>query len=64
MYQRPWNNQEELWEVLWQNFPSNTFPQKPISYKAVEGIDNIPSQSQGNGHFYEKKNIKSIYFSK
>ncbi|XP_011140241.1 eukaryotic translation initiation factor 2A [Harpegnathos saltator] len=45
VYQRPWNNQEELWEVLWQNFPLNTFPQKPISYKAVDGIVSSSSQS-------------------
>ncbi|XP_070159930.1 LOW QUALITY PROTEIN: eukaryotic translation initiation factor 2A [Polyergus mexicanus] len=38
VYQRPWNNQEELWEVVWQNFPLNTFSLKPINYKAVEGI--------------------------
>lgn len=48
VYQRPWNNQEELWEVIWQNFPSNCFSQKPISYKAVDGIINNPIQSQGN----------------
>ncbi|XP_029168242.1 eukaryotic translation initiation factor 2A [Nylanderia fulva] len=46
VYQRPWNNQEELWEVTWQNFPSSTFQQRPISYKAVEGIVSSPSQSQ------------------
>lgn len=52
VYQRPWNNQEELWEVTWQNFPSNTFQQKPISYKAVEGIVSNPSQSQAPKEAY------------
>lgn len=47
VYQRPWNKQDELWEVLWQSFPSRTFSEKPISYKAVEGISNT-SQSEGN----------------
>lgn len=45
LYERPWNEQEELWEVLWQTFPPDTFPEKSISYKAVEGI--APSQPQG-----------------
>lgn len=46
LYERPWNEQEELWEVLWQTFPPDSFPEKSISYKAVEGI--APSQPQGN----------------
>lgn len=45
LYERPWNKQEELWEVIWQKFPPNTFKEKPISYKAVEGI--APSQPVG-----------------
>ncbi|GAB1868971.1 Eukaryotic translation initiation factor 2A [Camponotus japonicus] len=52
VYQRPWNNQEELWEVIWQNFPLNTFSPKPISYKAVEGIISNPSQSQAPKEAY------------
>lgn len=62
VYQRPWNNQEELWEVTWQNFPLSTFQQKPISYKAVEGIVSSPSQSQGNDYFYEY--FRNEYLSK
>ena len=65
IYQRPWNNQEELWEVAWQSFPSNVFPQKPISYKAVEGIVTNDNQSQGNNHImmileYVSKHIFKI----
>ena len=45
LYERPWNNQEELWEVTWQKYPPNVFKEKPISYKAVVGI--APSQPQG-----------------
>lgn len=52
IYQRPWNNQEELWEVAWQSFPSNVFPQKPISYKAVEGIVTNHEQSQAPKEAY------------
>lgn len=49
LYERPWNEQEELWEVLWQTFSPGTFPEKPISYKAVEGI--APSQPQGESSY-------------
>lgn len=45
LYERFWNKQDELWEVVWQNYPSSVFPEKPICYKAVEGI--APSQPQG-----------------
>ncbi|OAD59323.1 Eukaryotic translation initiation factor 2A [Eufriesea mexicana] len=50
LYERPWNEQEELWEVLWQTFPPETFPEKSISYKAVEGI--APSQPQASKQIY------------
>ncbi|XP_031825611.1 eukaryotic translation initiation factor 2A [Nomia melanderi] len=50
LYERPWNEQEELWEVLWQTFPVSTFPEKVISYKAVEGI--APSQPQASKQAY------------
>ncbi|KAL6258058.1 hypothetical protein P5V15_009976 [Pogonomyrmex californicus] len=52
IYQRPWNNQEELWEVAWQNFPLNVFPEKPISYKAVDGIVTNLNQSQAPKEAY------------
>lgn len=45
LYERPWNKQEELWEVLWQLFPSGVFHEPVINYKPVEGIQ--PSQPQG-----------------
>uniref|UniRef100_A0A023F2J8 Eukaryotic translation initiation factor 2A n=2 Tax=Triatoma infestans TaxID=30076 RepID=A0A023F2J8_TRIIF len=38
LYERPWNKQEELWEVLWQRFPDGAFKLQPVSYKPVEGI--------------------------
>ncbi|XP_011311612.1 eukaryotic translation initiation factor 2A [Fopius arisanus] len=50
LYERPWNKQEELWEVHWQVFPKNVFPEKTISYKAVEGI--APSQPQASKQAY------------
>jgi len=45
MYERPWNKQEELWQVLWQNYPTGVFKEPVISTKQVEGIQ--PSQSVG-----------------
>lgn len=45
LYERPWNKQEELWEVLWQLFPAGVFHEPVINYKPVEGIQ--PSQPQG-----------------
>ncbi|XP_066588986.1 eukaryotic translation initiation factor 2A [Prorops nasuta] len=50
LYERPWNEQEELWEVCWQSFSANTFPEKPINYKAVNGI--TPSQPQASKQAY------------
>ncbi|KAK0179649.1 hypothetical protein PV327_005384 [Microctonus hyperodae] len=50
LYERPWNKQEELWEVIWQIFPSSSFAEKPITYKAVEGIE--PSQPQASKEVY------------
>ncbi|XP_014206946.1 eukaryotic translation initiation factor 2A [Copidosoma floridanum] len=50
LYERPWNKQEELWQVSWQKFPEGTFKEKPISYKAVEGI--APSQPQASKQVY------------
>jgi translation initiation factor 2A len=44
LYERPWSNQEELWEVLWQTYPAKNYPEKAISYQAIEGI--TPSQLQ------------------
>ncbi|XKL62803.1 hypothetical protein PGB90_002636 [Kerria lacca] len=38
LYERPWNKQEELWEVIWQVFPENKFKKPTISFKQVEGI--------------------------
>ncbi|XP_051164152.1 eukaryotic translation initiation factor 2A [Leptopilina boulardi] len=50
LYERFWNKQDELWEVVWQNYPSSVFPEKPICYKAVEGI--APSQPQASKQAY------------
>ncbi|XP_074099510.1 eukaryotic translation initiation factor 2A [Cotesia typhae] len=50
LYERPWNKQEELWEVIWQRFPVNSFPEQEISYKAVEGI--APSAPQASKQVY------------
>nr|CAD7613664.1 unnamed protein product [Timema genevievae] len=44
LYERPWNKQEELWEVLWQTFPKGALKEPHVSYKPVEGI--LPSQPQ------------------
>ncbi|CAH1403403.1 unnamed protein product [Nezara viridula] len=50
LYERPWNKQEELWEVCWQNFPDGTFKPPLISYKPVEGI--APTQPQASKEVY------------
>ncbi|KAG7202566.1 hypothetical protein KM043_009762 [Ampulex compressa] len=50
LYERPWNEQEELWEVLWQTFPPDTFLEKPINYKAIES--KIPKQPQASKQVY------------
>lgn len=38
VYERPWNNEEELWEVAWQSFPPGTFKEPAIRMKPIEGI--------------------------
>ncbi|KAF6206920.1 hypothetical protein GE061_018156 [Apolygus lucorum] len=38
VYERPWSQQEELWEVAWQKFRDGTFNVPPISFKPIEGI--------------------------
>ncbi|PNF29349.1 hypothetical protein B7P43_G07830 [Cryptotermes secundus] len=50
LYERPWNKQEELWEVLWQLFPAGVFHEPVINYKPVEGIQ--PSQPQASKQAY------------
>lgn len=46
VYERPWSQQEELWEVGWQRFRDGTFKTPPISYKPIEGIK--PSAPQAS----------------
>jgi translation initiation factor 2A len=50
LYERPWNKQEELWEVRWQLFPPGIFREPVINYKPVEGIQ--PSQPQASKQAY------------
>nr|CAD7447784.1 unnamed protein product [Timema bartmani] len=50
LYERPWNKQEELWEVLWQTFPKGVLKEPHVSYKPVEGI--LPSQPQASKQVY------------
>ncbi|XP_065207991.1 eukaryotic translation initiation factor 2A [Planococcus citri] len=38
LYERPWNKQEELWEVTWQTYADSRFKKPTISFKHVEGI--------------------------
>ncbi|XP_067013815.1 eukaryotic translation initiation factor 2A [Anabrus simplex] len=45
LYERPWNKQEELWEVLWQRFPPGVFKEPQISFKPVEGIQSSAPQA-------------------
>lgn len=50
LYERPWNSQEELYEVCWQTYPDGVFPEKPINYTPVEGITS--SQPQASKQVY------------
>lgn len=38
LYERPWSQQEELWQVLWQNVPVDSYKAPQVNYKPVEGI--------------------------
>lgn len=55
LFERPWNKEEELLEVMWQTFNTGTFKEKPVVYKKVEGI--TPSQPEGKIYH----SIKSKY---
>lgn len=63
LYERPWNKQEELWEVFWRVYPTGVFPEKSISYKTVEGI--APSQPQASKQAYRPPSArgKTINFN-
>lgn len=50
LYERPWNKQEELWEVCWQNFPDGSFKVPIVNYKPVEGI--APTAPQASKEVY------------
>ncbi|XP_059486657.1 eukaryotic translation initiation factor 2A [Neocloeon triangulifer] len=50
LFERPWNKEEELWEVQWQTYPPNTFQPKPISKAKIQGIQ--PSQPQASKEVY------------
>ncbi|XP_065349349.1 eukaryotic translation initiation factor 2A [Cloeon dipterum] len=50
LFERPWNKEEELWEVQWQTFLSNTFKPKPIGQAKVQGIE--PAQPQASKEVY------------
>ncbi|XP_063224336.1 eukaryotic translation initiation factor 2A [Bacillus rossius redtenbacheri] len=50
LYERPWNQQEQLWEVLWQTYPAGVFKEHAVSYRPVEGIQ--PSQPQASKQAY------------
>uniref|UniRef100_A0A0A9WRR4 Eukaryotic translation initiation factor 2A n=1 Tax=Lygus hesperus TaxID=30085 RepID=A0A0A9WRR4_LYGHE len=50
VYERPWSQQEELWEVGWQRFKDGTFKTPAIAYKPIEGI--TPSAPQASKEVY------------
>ncbi|XP_074107716.1 eukaryotic translation initiation factor 2A-like [Cotesia typhae] len=62
LYKRPWNKREELWKVLWQRFPVNSFPEQAISYKAVEGIALSAPQASKQVYRYPSARGRTINF--
>lgn len=38
LHEKPWGGKDELYQVVWQNYPQGTFKIPNIVYKAVEGI--------------------------
>ncbi|XP_014245203.1 eukaryotic translation initiation factor 2A [Cimex lectularius] len=38
VHEKSWNEGEELWEVVWQNFPPGTFKKPQVCYEQVKGI--------------------------
>lgn len=46
LHQQAMKQNEELWEVLWQPFPEGVFPEKPISFKAVESTIEQPDSKK------------------
>lgn len=63
LYERPWSKQEELWEVVWKNYPANTYPEKSINYTAVEGITSSTPQASKEAYRPPSARGKTINFS-
>lgn len=59
LYERPWNKQEELWEVTWQTYPELKFKKPIISFKHVEGIQS--SEPAGKNYDSMNRNNKSFF---
>ncbi|XP_014223236.1 eukaryotic translation initiation factor 2A [Trichogramma pretiosum] len=57
LFERPWNKQEELWEVQWQKFPAGTFKENVINYTTVEGI--APSRPTASKEAYRPPSARN-----
>lgn len=60
LFEKPWPQQEELYEVLWKTYPKNAFKEPVLSSERVEGI--APSQPQASKQAY--RCILFIYYYK
>lgn len=61
LYERPWNQQEELWEVSWQNFPDGSFKPPVVNYKPVEGIASTQPQGEQISHLIGIVVVYNLY---
>jgi translation initiation factor 2A len=46
LFEKPWDKEEELWEVQWQTYPPNTFKTKPITLAKVQGIQSAQPEGK------------------
>lgn len=57
LFEKPWPQQEELYEVSWKNYPKTLFKEPEITAERVEGI--APSQPQASKQAYRPPSARN-----
>lgn len=57
LYERPWSQQDELYQVCWQPFPKGVFKEPRITGEKVEGI--AISQPQASAEVYRPPSARN-----
>lgn len=57
LFEKPWPQKEELYEVAWKNYPKNTFKEPLITSEQIEGI--APSQPEASKQVYRPPSARN-----